>query len=61
MDALRCQRLRYLQVLAHKNYLLDVIEKNPIYKAAITTESLCIAYDGNVVRSVMSALLDNDD
>ena len=48
----------YIMVL---KYLLSVIEKNPIYKAAITTESLCVGYDGKVVRSVLNALLDNDD
>ena len=48
----------YIMVL---KYLLTVIEKNPIYKAAITTESLCVGYDGKVVRSVLNALLDNDD
>ena len=48
----------YIMVL---KYLLDVIEKNPIYKVAITTESLCVGYDGKVVRSVLNALLDNDD
>ena len=48
----------YIMVL---KYLLSVIEKNPIYKAAITTESLCVGYDCKVVRSVLNALLDNDD
>ena len=48
----------YIMVL---KYLLEVIEKNPIYKAAITTESLCVGYDGKVVRPVLNALLGNDD
>lgn len=37
-------------------YLWNVVEKNPVYKAIITKEMLCVGWDGKVVREVMTAL-----
>ncbi|WP_311564592.1 Eco57I restriction-modification methylase domain-containing protein [Peptoniphilus duerdenii] len=43
----------YIAIL---RYLWSVIEKNPIYKAIITREMLCVGWDGIVVKEVMNAL-----
>ena len=40
-------------------YLWNVVEKNPVYKAIITKEMLCVGWDGKVVKEVMNAL--NED
>lgn len=45
----------YIAIL---NYLWNVIECNPIYKAEITKEMLCVGWDGKVVKRVMNALND---
>lgn len=41
-------------------YLWNVVEKNPVYKAIITKEMLCIGWDGKVVKEVMKALNANE-
>lgn len=41
-------------------YLWNIIEKNPIYKAIITKEMLCVGWDGKVVKEVMNALNDGE-
>ena len=43
----------YIAVL---RYLWNVVEKNPLYKAVITKEMLCVDWDGKVVKEVMNAL-----
>ena len=40
-------------------YLWNVIERNPLYKAIITKDKLCLNWDGKVVKKVMNAL--NED
>lgn len=40
-------------------YLWNIVEKNPVYKAIITKEMLCVGWDGKVVKEVMNAL--NED
>lgn len=37
-------------------YLWRVIEKNPLYKAIITKEMLCVSGDDKIVKEVMNAL-----
>ena len=41
-------------------YLWNVVESNPLYKAIITKEMLCVGRDGKVVKEVMNALNGND-
>ena len=41
-------------------YLWNVVEKNPLYKAVITKEMLCVGWDGKVVKEVMNALSDGE-
>lgn len=41
-------------------YLWNIVEKNPIYKAIITKEMLCVGWDGKVVKEVMNALNANE-
>ena len=41
-------------------YLWNVVESNPLYKAIITKEMLCVGWDGKVVKEVMNALNGND-
>lgn len=48
----------YIMVL---RYLWDIVEKNPLFKACITRESLCKGYDGKVVQAVLSALVNDED
>lgn len=45
----------YIAIL---RYLWNVIESNPIYKAIITKDMLCVGWDGKVVKEVMNALND---
>lgn len=40
-------------------YLWNIVKKNPVYKAIITKEMLCVGWDGKVVKEVMNAL--NED
>lgn len=47
----------YIAIL---HYLWNVVEKNPLYKAIITKEMLCVGWDGKVVKEVMSALNDSE-
>ena len=48
----------YIMVL---RYLWDIVEKNPLFKACITRESLCKGYDGKVVQAVLNALVNDED
>jgi len=48
----------YIAIL---RYLWNVVEKNPLYKAIITKEMLCVGYDGKVVPAVLNALINDDD
>lgn len=41
-------------------YLWNIVEKNPVYKAIITKEMLCVGWDGKVVKEVMNALNDGE-
>lgn len=41
-------------------YLWNIVEKNPVYKAIITKEMLCVGWDGKVVKEVMNALNVNE-
>lgn len=41
-------------------YLWNIVEKNPVYKAIITKEMLCVGWDGKVVKEVMNALNTNE-
>lgn len=41
-------------------YLWNVVEKNPVYKAIITKEMLCVGWDGKVVKEVMNAFNDGE-
>ena len=41
-------------------YLWNVVEKNPVYKAIITKEMLCVGWNGKVVKEVMNALNANE-
>lgn len=41
-------------------YLWNIVEKNPVYKAIITKEMLCLNWDGKVVKEVMNALNDGE-
>lgn len=47
----------YISIL---RYLWNVVESNPLYKAIITKEMLCVGWDGKVVKEVMNALNGND-
>ncbi len=47
----------YIAIL---RYLWNVIEKNPLYKAIITKEMLCVGWDDKVVKKVMNALNDGE-
>ena len=47
----------YIAIL---RYLWNVVESNPLYKAIITKEMLCVGWDGKVVKEVMNALNGND-
>lgn len=47
----------YITIL---RYLWSVIESNPIYKAIITKDMLCVGWDGKVVKEVMNALNDGE-
>ncbi|MDY5481108.1 MAG: Eco57I restriction-modification methylase domain-containing protein [Veillonella caviae] len=47
----------YIAIL---RYLWNVIESNPIYKAIITKDMLCVGWDGKVVKEVMNALNDGE-
>lgn len=47
----------YISIL---RYLWNVVESNPLYKAIITKEMLCVGWDGKVVKKVMNALNGND-
>lgn len=46
----------YINIL---HYLWNVVEANPLYKAIITKEMLCVGWDGKVVKDVMNALNDS--
>ena len=48
----------YITVL---RYLWDLVEKNPMFKACITRETLCKGYDGKVVPAVLAALVNDED
>ena len=48
----------YIMIL---RYLWDLVEKNPMFKACITRETLCKGYDGNVVPAVLAALVSDED
>lgn len=48
----------YIAILKH---LWQVVEQNPLYKAMITKESLCVGYDDKVVPAVLNALIRDDD
>lgn len=41
-------------------YLWNIVEKNPVYKAIITKEMLCVGWDGKVAKEVMKALNANE-
>ena len=41
--------------------LWQTVEKDPLLKAMITKESLCVGYDGKVVPAVLNALISDDD
>ena len=41
-------------------YLWNIVEKNPVYKAIVTKEILCVGWDGKVVKEVMNALNANE-
>lgn len=41
-------------------YLWNIVEKNPVYKAIITKEMLCVGWDDKVVKEVMNALNANE-
>ena len=41
-------------------YLWNIVEKNPVYKAIITKEMLCVGWDGKVVKEVINALNANE-
>ncbi len=41
-------------------YLWNIVEKNPVYKAIITKEMLCVGWDGKVVKEIMKALNANE-
>lgn len=41
-------------------YLWNIVEKNPVYKAIITKEMLCVGWDGKVGKEVMNALNANE-
>lgn len=41
-------------------YLWNMIESNPIYKAIITKDMICVGWDGKVVKEVMNALNDGE-
>ena len=43
----------YIMIL---KYLWKIVEKNPLYKACITKESLCCGYDGKVFIDVLKRL-----
>lgn len=43
----------YIRILRH---LWSVIERNPLYKAAITKQMLCTGWDGKVVNRVLEAM-----
>lgn len=43
----------YIRILRH---LWNVIEQNPLYKAAITKQMLCTGWDGKVVNRVLEAM-----
>lgn len=47
----------YIAIL---RYLWNVIESNPIYKAIITKDMLCVGWDDKVVKEVMNALNDSE-
>ena len=47
----------YIAIL---RYLWNVIESNPIYKAIITKDLLCVGWDGKVVKEVMNSLNDGE-
>lgn len=47
----------YIAILC---YLWNVIESNPIYKAIITKDMLCVGWDGKVVKEVLNALNDGE-
>lgn len=47
----------YINIL---RYLWNVVEKNPVYKAIITKEMICVGWDGKVVKEVMKALNANE-
>ena len=41
-------------------YLWNIVDKNPVYKAIITKEMLCVGWDGKVFKEVMNALNANE-
>ncbi|MDY5772208.1 MAG: Eco57I restriction-modification methylase domain-containing protein, partial [Bacteroidaceae bacterium] len=41
-------------------YLWQVVENNPLYKAVITKETLCVGFDGKVVPLVLNALISDE-
>lgn len=47
----------YIAIL---HYLWNVVENNPLYKAIITKEMLCVGWGSNVVKKVMDALNDGE-
>lgn len=48
----------YIMILKH---LWKIVDSNPLYKACITRESLCVGYDGKVVLAVLNGLIGNND
>ncbi len=53
-DAVKDSFDDYILIL---KYLWQVVEKNTLYKALITKESLCVGFDGKVVPIVLNALI----
>ena len=43
----------YITIL---RYLWNVVEQNPLYKAVITKEMLCVGWDGKVVQRVLEGM-----
>ncbi len=56
-DAVKDSFDDYILIL---KYLWQVVEKNTLYKALITKESLCVGFDGKVVPIVLNALISDE-
>lgn len=57
----RCGKGSFDDYIAILKHLWQVVEQNPLYKAMITKESLCVGYDDKVVPAVLNALIRDDD